>query len=155
MARKRLEQELRALLGGADENVFCSVFAFSLKEMQSLEWLQADQIRERIFSAGIAGAGACARQVIDALDAEASVNFRPRGNSRVKALTGQIEQTRRRLKVAQDEAERYLTLEQEAGKWTARAAALSAEEAELRLKERALEQALELWSRREKARSGR
>jgi len=43
---------MRALLGGADENVFSSVFAFSLLEMQSFEWLQADQIRERIFSAG-------------------------------------------------------------------------------------------------------
>jgi len=42
-------KELQALLGGADENVFCSVFAFSLSEMQSFEWLKAEQVRERIF----------------------------------------------------------------------------------------------------------
>ena len=50
--RDGMDQDLRALLGGADENVFSSVFAFSLLEMQSFEWLQADQLRERIFSAG-------------------------------------------------------------------------------------------------------
>src|SRR5438874_2619960 len=41
-------EDLLALLGRADESVFCSVFAFSLSEMQSIEWMKAEQVRERI-----------------------------------------------------------------------------------------------------------
>ena len=79
------QRQIQALLGGADESLFRSVFAFSLEDMQSFEWLQAEQVRERIFSAGIAGAGASARQVIGKLVAckQAVASHRPRGASRL------------------------------------------------------------------------
>jgi uncharacterized protein YhaN len=142
--REGMEEELRALLGGSDENVFCSVFAFSLSEMQSFEWLKADQIRERIFSAGIAGAGASARKVIETLETEAAAILRPRGASRVRGLADQMEEATLKLKAAQAEAERYVSLVQACEKWSATAAALSAEEAELRRR-------LELESDRERS----
>ena len=147
-----INEDLRALLGGADENVFCSVFAFSLLEMQSLEWLQADQIRERIFSAGISGAGASARKVIETLETEASAILRPRGASRVKDLVDQMEQVGAKLKLAQGEAERYTSLVQACEQWSEKAAALSSEEAELRRRQRELETSIELWSQGEQAR---
>ena len=150
--REGMDEDLRALLGGADENVFSSVFAFSLLEMQSFEWLQADQIRERIFSAGIAGAGASARKVIETLEAEAAAILRPRGASRVKDLADQMEQIGVKLKLAQAEAERYVSLVQACEKWSEKSAALSAEEAELRRRQREIETRLGLWSEGEQAR---
>jgi uncharacterized protein YhaN len=150
--RDDADQDLRELLGGADESVFSSVFAFSLSEMQSFEWLRADQIRERIFSAGIAGAGASARQVIEALDAEASLLLRTRGGSRARDLGERIHEAERRLKLAQADAERYVALEQEYEKWSAQAAALAAEELDLHRRHRAIEAKLELWSDCEQAR---
>jgi len=150
--RESTGEDLQALLGGADENVFCSVFAFSLSEMQSFEWLKAEQVRERIFSAGIAGAGASARRVIETLEAEAAAMYRPRGGSRVRELSEQLEQAQRRLKAAQTEADRYSSLELEQEKWNARAIALAAEEQDLRRNLRSLETLLELWSDRERAR---
>jgi len=150
--REGMDEELRALLGGADENVFCSVFAFSLLEMQSFEWIQADQIRERIFSAGIAGAGASARKVIETLEAEATAILRPRGASRVKDLVDQAEQVGAKLKLAQAEAERYVSLVQACEKWSEKADALSTQEAELRRRQRELETSIELWSEGEQAR---
>jgi uncharacterized protein YhaN len=150
--REGLDEELRALLGGADENVFCSVFAFSLSEMQSFEWLQADQIRERIFSAGIAGAGASARKAIATLESEATAILRPRGASRVRDLADQMEEVGRKLKLAQAEAERYVSLVQACEKWSEKSAALLAEEAELRRRQREIETRLELWSEGEQAR---
>src|SRR5207245_6867495 len=105
--RESAGEELRDLLGGADENVFRSVFAFSLSEMQSFEWLKAEQVRERIFSAGIAGAGASARRVIETLEDEAAAMFRPRGSSRVRDLLDQIDEAERRWRAAQAEADRY------------------------------------------------
>src|SRR5262249_8999698 len=124
-------QQLEELLGGADETVFCSVFAFSLSEMQSFEWLKAEPIREPTFSAGIAGAGSSARQVIDTFETETAVLFRPRGSSRVRELLDQLERAQRRWKQAQEEADRYSALEREEQTWSARAAELSAEEQDL------------------------
>ena len=125
-------QDLQALLGGADENLFSSVFAFSLAELQSFEWLQVEQVRERIFSAGIAGAGASARHVIDKLEAEAASFYRPRGACRVRELIEMIDRTEGQLKIAETEAGRYLSLVDDQEQWTLRAATLATQEQELR-----------------------
>ena len=66
------ENDLQQLLGGADRQLFRSVFAFSLQELASMETLSSDQVRARIFSAGIAGAGRSAREVIEELQKEAT-----------------------------------------------------------------------------------
>ena len=150
--REATDQELRELLGGADENVFCSVFAFSLAEMQSFEWLHADQIRERIFSAGIAGAGASARKVIETLETDAASILRPRGAARVRDIEERISQAEQRLKLAQAEAERFVLLAGELEKWREKLDALSAEEAELRGRQHNLEKKIAAWSDAERAR---
>ena len=62
------EADLRVLLGGVDAGLFKSVFAFSLDELQSFEALSAEGVRDRIFSAGISGAGKPAREVMRRLD---------------------------------------------------------------------------------------
>src|SRR5204863_8621137 len=144
-------QEVQTLLGGADESLFCSVFAFSLSEMQSFEWLQAEQVRERIFSAGIAGAGASARLVIDKLDDRAASLYRKRGSSRVKDLLDQIRRAERDLAAAEVEADRYVSLQQEQEKWNNLAAGLSIEEQDLREKLRTLESPLEMYSELQQA----
>jgi uncharacterized protein YhaN len=150
--REAAQQELDPLLGGADGNLFSSVFAFSLSEMQSFEWIEAEQIRDRIFSAGIAGAGASARRVIDTLGAEASAILRPRGTSLLRDLTARIDQAERNLEAAQAEAERYVELEQELETRAAQVAALSTEEAGMLRRQHAFESALEVWSECDRAR---
>ena len=147
------QQDLDPLLGGADESLFSSVFAFSLSEMQSFEWLEAEQIRDRIFSAGIAGAGASARRAISTLGVEASAIFRPRaGASRVRDLMAGIDQAKRNLEAAKAESERYAELEQEQEKWSEQAASLAAEEVELLRRLRLLDSARDVWSECERAR---
>jgi uncharacterized protein YhaN len=146
------DQDLQPVLGGADEGLFCSVFAFGLGEMQSFEWLHAEQVRERIFSAGIAGAGASARQVMDSLEAEAAAIYRPRGASRVKELGEEIEQAQRRLKLAEADADRYFPLVEEQEKWSLRVAELSKREEDLRRRNRSVEALLDQWSELERAR---
>jgi uncharacterized protein YhaN len=145
--------DVQALLGGADENLFSSVFAFSLADMQSFEWLQADEVRERIFSAGIAGAGASARQAIDRLEEMAASIYRKRGGSRVKDILEQIDRAERRLTAAEADADRYAAREDEQEKWTAVAAGLSIKEQELRERLRSLEAPLEIYAELEQARA--
>jgi uncharacterized protein YhaN len=82
---------LRTLLGGADQALFSSVFAFSLTELQRFASLTDEGVGERIFSAGISGAGQSARTAVKALEAGAATAWRPRGESRVATLLRELE----------------------------------------------------------------
>ena len=52
------DEDLRRLLGGVDVDLYRNVFAFSLAELQELKSLEVEGVRERIFAAGVVGAGA-------------------------------------------------------------------------------------------------
>ncbi len=147
------DQDIQALLGGADESLFRTVFAFSLTEMQSFEWLQAEQVRERIFSAGIAGAGASARQVIDDLEEAAASLYRVRGGCRVKELTEKIEAADERRKQAEIDADRYITLEALQDELAFRLSAVTEEERQLRERLAPMEKLLERRSEQERLKS--
>ena len=63
------------------------MFAFGLGELQDLRSLGAEGIRERIYSAGITGAGRSATEALAQIDRAADKLYRPgRGKSRVGAL---------------------------------------------------------------------
>ncbi|MBK9167005.1 MAG: AAA family ATPase [Bryobacterales bacterium] len=115
--RERDEDHLQQWMGGADDRLFRSVFAFSLDELQSLQSLRAEEIRDRIYSSHIAGAGRSARHVMAALDAEASALLRLRGGSRISDLVTTLEEAAVQCSTAQTEAARHseiLRQEQEA-----------------------------------------
>jgi len=63
------EHDLRNFLGGCDREIFNSIFAFGLSELQTLDSLDRGAISERIFSAGVVGAGRSANDVIKDLGA--------------------------------------------------------------------------------------
>jgi len=94
------ETDLRQLVGGADDRLFRMVFAFSLGELQSFDTLSAEGIRERIFSAGIAGAARPAREAIRELDARASILLKSRGQGRVNLLIAELAALKDRIDVA-------------------------------------------------------
>jgi uncharacterized protein YhaN len=88
--------DLQRLLGGADETLFRSVFAFSLDELTQMQSLSSEEVRGHIFSAGIAGAGRSARTVIEELEREAATLLKPRAGTirdlihKAQDLRGQI-----------------------------------------------------------------
>ena len=84
------DEVVRGLLGGVDAGLFNSVFAFSLTELQDLKSLAGEGVRDRIFSAGIAGAGRSARQVVSRLDKEAGDLLRPRKGGTINVLIDRL-----------------------------------------------------------------
>ena len=62
------DPEFQKLVGGVDAQTFRTVFAFSLDELSDFESLTGDQVRSRIFSAGVGGAGPSVRQVVQDLE---------------------------------------------------------------------------------------
>lgn len=88
--RRGGEEDLRRLLAGADDQLFRSIFAFSLWELQSFKSLTADGVRDRIFSAGVAGAGRSARQVVGRLTERAKGLLKRSGKTRINSLVSEL-----------------------------------------------------------------
>lgn len=111
------EAELRGLLGGADAEVFRSVFAFGLGELASLKTLERDEVRELVFSAGVLGAGRSATRALRSLTERQAAIVRPRQQD------AQANGLRRRIAALDDERR---TLRAEAGRYPERAHAREA-----------------------------
>lgn len=122
------DADLAMLLGGAGAQVFKSVFAFGLDELQTFDSLTGEGVGNRIFDSTISGAGKSAREVITALgrrqDAllklrrgEAQINNQVR---EILAVEGELADARRLVGAYES---LQVTLDQE----SARAAGLQGE----------------------------
>ena len=107
---------VRRLLGGVDDGLFRSVFAFGLAELADLGSLSSAGVSERIFSAGIAGAGPIAGSVSTRLDKEASQLVRPRSGGLANELLRRLGEADAAAREAARQAEGYPRLvDEEAG----------------------------------------
>lgn len=100
-------EDLDRALAGADEQLFRSIFAFSLTELQTFESLTVDGIRDRIFTAGIAGAGRSARAVIESLEERSRTLLRRSSRARITLLVAELNRVRDALEAARAAAEHY------------------------------------------------
>jgi uncharacterized protein YhaN len=102
------ESDLRRLLAGVDATLFKSVYAFSLSELQAFATLNAEGVRERIFSVGISGAGLSARAVLKQLADEESELLKQRaGQARINVLVRRVHEARDAVRRAEDAARSY------------------------------------------------
>lgn len=98
---------VRRLLGGVDAALFRSVFAFSLTELADLAGLSSAGVSERIFSAGIAGAGPVAGSVSRRLGKEALGLMRPRTGGLANELLRRLGEAEAAARDAARRAEGY------------------------------------------------
>jgi len=80
------DAELTDLLGGATKDLFESIFAVHLDELAELKALSDEQVRDRVFSAGILGAGKTAQRALGQLADERDGLLKPGGRSPDKYL---------------------------------------------------------------------
>lgn len=92
--------ELARLLGSADSTLFANVFAFGLTELDAFEFIDSDAVRERIFSAGVVGAGRSARDALNALDSRRSALVKPRGKCEIREISEEVRTMSRDLEKA-------------------------------------------------------
>jgi uncharacterized protein YhaN len=93
------EADLRAELGGVDERLFRTVFAFGLGELQAFGTIPDQEVRDRILSAAITGADRSARTALSELEARAEPLFRARGGT-IRDLLAALTATQARLSEA-------------------------------------------------------
>ncbi|MEJ7812236.1 MAG: AAA family ATPase [Gemmatimonadaceae bacterium] len=141
------EDDLRRAVGSADSRLFRSVFAFSLTELQSFSTLSDDGARNRIFSAGIVGAGRAARHVITELGDQADALFKARGRTQVvPTLLKQLAERRQATAEARRAAQAYPELLHEEESCLAEKQRLDAAVAVARRAVRHFEGLISLWS---------
>jgi uncharacterized protein YhaN len=125
------EDDLRRLLSGVDATLFRSVFAFSLDELQRFATLDAEGVRERIFSVGISGAGQSARAVLKQLAGQEALLLKQRAgqatiNDIVRAIQRAEEDVRQAAHQAAGHADLARTEDDESRLVSEREAALTA-----------------------------
>jgi len=94
------EGDLADVLGGASKELFQSVFSVHLDDLAQLRALTEDQVRDRVFSAGILGAGRSAQVALTQLGGERDVLLKPNGRGeryRIKELRAQLAAARSSL----------------------------------------------------------
>jgi uncharacterized protein YhaN len=102
------EEVLRQLTGAATEDLFCSVFAFSLAELQSFDSLNNEAVRTAIYSAG-AGVGRISLAKVEkGLQGAVGRIFKPGGRTPViNALLRELQEVERAISERGAEIERY------------------------------------------------
>jgi len=102
------DESLRRLLGGADAELFRTVFAFGLAELSSFRLLESEDVRDLVFSAGVLGAGRSATRAAKALAAQQALLVRPRqGDATANRLRRRLSELERDLRELRTEAEQY------------------------------------------------
>ncbi|MCX5977238.1 MAG: AAA family ATPase [Coprothermobacterota bacterium] len=93
------EIDLARLFGPVNEQVYQSVYAFGLHELQSMNALDKAGIRERIYSAGAGLGGVSLQAVRNVFQGEAKKLFLPSGsNPEMNRLLGEIKEIDQSLK---------------------------------------------------------
>jgi len=139
------EADLSALLGGAGPQVFKSVFAFGLDELQRFETLTGEGVGNRIFDSTVSGAGRSAREATAALAKRQDALLKQRGGvAAINDKVRQIHDVERELAEARQLAGRYASLQTTVDEMTGRAASLGDEAEQKQRRKTLLETFIEL-----------
>jgi|GEM_PF-2044484 len=108
------EELLRVLLGGLSAELFRSLFAFGLGELQELGTLQAEELSGYIYSAGLGVSGTTIREAERKLAAQTDSLYKPRGrNQEIAGLLRELEETERLLRHSRQQSAAYDSLQAE------------------------------------------
>ncbi|TVY08291.1 AAA family ATPase [Paenibacillus cremeus] len=125
------ERELAALLGGVSSELFRSLFAFGLTELQELGTLQSEEISGFLYSAGLGTSSSALRTAERKLAQELEQLYRPRGRTPlINRALQDLTEAERELARSRGDAERYYTLQEQLARLGGELERLEAEQLE-------------------------
>jgi uncharacterized protein YhaN len=102
------EELLNSLLGGLSADLFRSLFAFGLGELQELRTLQSEEISGYLYSAGLGVSGSTIMEAERKLAARTDALFKPRGrNQEINRLQKELEELERTLRRSKERIADY------------------------------------------------
>ncbi len=103
-ARKTLQN----LLHGVSENIYKTVFAFSLTELQQLELLENDEINAHIYSAGTGVGDVILPDILKRVEEEKNKIYKNGGTAQiVPRITKELDRVRSEISDIKKDLERY------------------------------------------------
>lgn len=104
-------QELVQLLGHADQQLYKSIFAFSLTELEDPKFKDSEQIRDRLAAGSLQGSKTSARDALKRLSEANALIHKPHGQkTRLQKLKGELNDCTRALNEAQKSIAEYSAL---------------------------------------------
>ncbi len=137
--------QLDRLVGNLDGNVYRNVFAFGPSELQSFDALTDGAVRERLYSAAVAGAGRNASAATAHLEAVTTELLKPRAQSVLGDLAQELAEARNGASRARSEARRYAQLASELAATGSEADSLRRDQREATATALWYEKLLQLW----------
>ena len=102
------EEEFRQLIGAATADLYRNVFAFGLSELQTLDSLATDKVRDAIYSAGIGIGRRTISEVVQELRSQSGELFMRRGRTQIlNHSLGKIEELRSQIRGHEEDLDRY------------------------------------------------
>ena len=103
-------KNLQVALHGISENIYKSVFAFSLTELQRLDTLQNDEINAHIYSAGTGVGDVTLPDILNAVEEEKNKIYKHGGTAQVvPKIIKELERVRVEISDIKKDLERYKT----------------------------------------------
>ena len=103
-------KNLQVALHGISENIYKSVFAFSLTELQRLDSLENDEINAHIYSAGTGVGDVTLPDILNAVEEEKNKIYKHGGTAQVvPKITKELERVRTEISDIKKDLERYKT----------------------------------------------
>ena len=146
------EGALVPLIGGMDRALFDAVFTFDLFDLQRIEALREEHVQNLLAVGATLGAGAHPAEIIQALDGEASLYWKPRAHGvRIREAEHEIGRIERDLRDARGRSARYEQIVGEAAEASTRIGGLRRRMTGLVTERREVERLLRMlpsWQRR-------
>ncbi|MBN1591973.1 MAG: AAA family ATPase [Candidatus Coatesbacteria bacterium] len=140
------EESLSTLLGSVTQDLFESVFAFRLAELQQLESLTTGKVKGVIYSAGTGVAGKSLPQIHSQLEKRMEDLFKTGGSKPlINQILRELRDTSGRLREIGDAATNYSELHSECLGITGRISSLERERKEKALESERLKTKLQAW----------
>ncbi len=103
-------RSLQVALHSISENIYKSVFAFSLTELQRLDTLQNDEINAHIYSAGTGVGNVTLPDILNSVEEEKNKIYKHGGTAQVvPKITKELERVRAEISDIKKDLERYKT----------------------------------------------
>lgn len=101
-------EALARLLGGTTREVFKNVYAFSLSELQTLETLNSERVRDAIYSAGLGAGLSSLPEILKSLESSREKLFKTGGQRQtINSLLSSLEEVQAKISRASGQIETF------------------------------------------------
>lgn|GEM_PF-1335644 len=145
--QKGTEEELHQILGNTTRELFKNIYAFSLNELQTMDTLDTESVKNVLYSAGIGTAVLSLPRAITGIETKMGDLFKPGGrNPQINQKLSALEAVRANLRQARTGIELYDAASVALGKKTHEIEELQREERSVNKQKDLIDRYLKLWN---------